>query len=85
MPYKRNEVRLTVDVPDFAIEKVNSWQKMFFLVPEVADDLSRYGDPENWVLFDGNIPAAWIIETQENVEGIEATLGTSLSSIIKTN
>ncbi len=62
LPYKRNEVRLTIDVPDHAMELCKPWSQMKFLVPDVAKDLSAYGDPENWWVYSGNIPARWILE-----------------------
>jgi len=60
LPYKRNEVRLTLEIPEFAIENVRPWNQLKFLVPDVAQDLSAFGDPENWYVYEGNIPAQWI-------------------------
>lgn len=60
LPYKRNEVRLTIDIPDHAMIYAKPWMQMKFLVPEVAKDLSAFGDPENWWIYSGNIPAQWI-------------------------
>lgn len=74
LPYKRNEVRLTFNIPDFAKENVIPWTKMRFVVPEVYEDMSRYGDPENWMLYEGVVPSDWIVSVDENTEGIEATL-----------
>lgn len=59
LPYSRTEVRLTVDVPP-GHEDLQPWSRVRFLVPEVAELLSEYGDPENWWLFNGAIPPAWI-------------------------
>ncbi len=69
LPYKRNEVRLTIEVPEHAKDNVKPWTQMRFLVPEVADDLSRFGDPENWWVYQGNIPSSWILE-KSFMEGI---------------
>jgi hypothetical protein len=60
LPYKRNEVRLTIEIPDHAEANAKPWSQMKFLVPEVAQDLSQFGDPENWWIYSGNIPPQWI-------------------------
>jgi hypothetical protein len=62
LPYKRNEVRLTICIPEHGMENCKPWTQMQFLVPDVAKDLSAYGDPENWWVYDGNIPAIWITD-----------------------
>lgn len=60
LPYKRNEVRLTLEIPDHAIGNAKPWTQMMFLVPDVAKELSAFGDPENWWIYQGNIPPIWI-------------------------
>lgn len=62
LPYKRNEVRLTVEIPDNKEINCKPWSQMKFLTPEVADDLSRFGDPENWWIYQGEIRPEWISE-----------------------
>lgn len=62
LPYKRNECRLTIQIPEHLQEKLKPWSQMKFLVPEVADDLSAFGDPENWLIFDGAILPDWIVK-----------------------
>jgi hypothetical protein len=53
LPYKRNEVRLTIEIPIEKIENCKPWTQMQFLVPDVAKELSAFGDPENpeWISF----------------------------------
>lgn len=62
LPYKRNEVRLTINIPEHGKPFCKPWTQMKFLVPEVAEYLSAFGDPENWYVYDGQIPPSWIIE-----------------------
>ena len=63
LPYKRNEVRLTIEIPDDD-DRIQPWTKLKFLVPEVANYLeaSDLADPENWMIYDGVIPSAWILK-----------------------
>lgn len=65
LPYKRNEVRLTVNIPLEKLTHCKPWTQMQFLVPEVAKDLSAFGDPENWFIYQGRIPAEWITDIVE--------------------
>lgn len=68
LPYKRNEVRLTVDIPDDKIENLKPWTQMRFLVPLVANDLeaSDLADPHNWYIYQGEIKPNWIVDVLEN-------------------
>lgn len=62
LPYQRNEARLTIEIPLDQISHCKPWTQMKFLVPLVAEDLSRFGDPENWHIFQGEIPPTWITQ-----------------------
>lgn len=62
LPYKRNEVRLTVEIPKSHEANCKPWSQMRFLTPDVAEDLSAFGDPENWYVYDGFVPPEWITE-----------------------
>lgn len=65
LPYKRNEVRLTVVIPSSETERCRPWSQVKFLVdPSVAQTLSSYGDPENWWLFSGRVDPSWITEIE---------------------
>lgn len=66
LPYQRNEVRLTVEIPDALEENIKPWTQMKFLTPEVAEELSMYGDPENWMIYIGNVRPHWITEVVQN-------------------
>lgn len=66
LPYKRNEVRLTIEIPEALAENVKPWSQMRFLVPEVAGDLSMFGDPENWMIYIGDVRPHWIVEIDRN-------------------
>lgn len=66
LPYKRNEVRLTIKIPLEALENCKPWSQMRFLTPEVAKDLEAYGDPENWHIYQGQIKPNWILKVDFN-------------------
>lgn len=66
LPYKRNEVRLTIELPLAEIENCKPWSQMRFLTPAVAKDLEAYGDPENWHIFQGRIKPQWITQVDYN-------------------
>jgi hypothetical protein len=62
LPYQRNEVRITVDVPPKRLGDLMPWTRARFMVPEVADMLSEFGDPENWWLYHGVVSPQWITD-----------------------
>lgn len=66
LPYKRNEIRLTVEIPLEKLENCKPWTQMKFLVPNVAKDLSAFGDPDNWWIYQGTIDPKFIIKIDEN-------------------
>ncbi len=68
LPYKRNEVRVSVNISDAQMQFCKPWSQMQFLCPAVAKDLSAYGDPENWYVFDGIIKPEWISDPTVDVE-----------------
>ncbi len=82
LPYKRNEVRLTLEIPLEEMENCKPWTQMKFLVPEVANDLSAYGDPENWHIFSGRIKPQWITEIEFKNQQI-TTKGGEMKTIFK--
>lgn len=66
LPYKRNEVRLTVSIPEEFYKNLKPWEQMKLLTPAVAGLLSLYGDPENWLLYEGTISPEWVTEIVNN-------------------
>lgn len=72
LPYKRNEVRLKIEIPNSKLENLKPWTQMKFLVPLVANDLeaSDLADPENWFIYQGAIKPSWIVDIVENKETI---------------
>lgn len=67
-PCNRTEVRVEVVIPKTARWNLYPWSKVRerVLTTGLARDLERYGDSENWFVFNGNIPAAWVrtVETR---------------------
>jgi hypothetical protein len=64
LPYERNEVRLTIEIPIDHRHLLKPWSQMKFMVPDVADDLeaSDLADPENWFIYQGSMNPKWIKE-----------------------
>lgn len=69
LPYKRNEARLTVEIPTEALQNCKPWAQMQFLTPLVAKELSAFGDPENWFIYQGKIDPSWIKKIDFNDGG----------------
>lgn len=72
LPYKRNEVRLTIQIPLSKIENCKPWTQMKFLVPLVSNDLesSDLADPENWWIYQGEINPKWITKVDFNKDEV---------------
>jgi hypothetical protein len=70
LPYRRNAVRLTIKIPKSHMDKVVPWSRLDVPSHEVLDVA---GDPENWMVFDGHIPAGWIREVVKNNEEAACT------------
>lgn len=77
LPYRRNEVRLTIEIPEQYMDHLQPWSQVRFLVPDVGPLLSMYGDPENWWLFRGSVRPEWIrkIEHNRRMAGMESASG----------
>lgn len=66
LPYRRNESRLTVDVPADRERHVLKWTSAGPILTPAFRFLSILGDPENWRLFNGDVPPAWIVGVDHN-------------------
>ena len=63
--YSRTEVRISVVVPKYALDNLLKFDEHKSLTP-LYDDLTKYGDPENWYVFKGIIPNGWLREFKSN-------------------
>lgn len=59
LPYSRTEARLKIKIPKPHRFLLMPWSDVRHLTP-LADGLSAFGDPWNWLVFKGRIPPAWI-------------------------
>jgi hypothetical protein len=67
LPYRRDEVRLTVELPQYPTGRILPWLEYCLVHPDqLQKDLNAYGDPWNWVLFRGNIEPGWIEKHELN-------------------
>jgi hypothetical protein len=76
LPYRRTEVRLTVDIPLSRTGSLFNWTTIGPILSDEYETLSDLGDPENWRLFKGNIPPEWIVGS-DNVNGTWTAMGVS--------
>jgi hypothetical protein len=62
LPYDRTAFRLTVEIPKKHMKKLLKFdEEGEKLIPKkLYEALSGYGDPENWYMYHGLIPAKWI-------------------------
>ena len=76
LPYKRNEVRFTVQIPMSQSILLKQWTDVGpSLVPqETYDILTSCGDPENWWVFAGTIPPDWLTHCENKPELKQATI-----------
>lgn len=70
LPYRRDEVRMTVDVPD-GDPNVLRWIEVGSKLSREWRTLNSYGDPWNWRLYRGDVPASWIKSVDRKL--VEAT------------
>jgi hypothetical protein len=70
LPYKRNEVRLTIEIPESMRENLYNWMDVckVEVSPKFEEALNLYGDPENWRVYKGCISPYWIKEVVKNNE-----------------
>jgi len=66
LPYKRNERRLTVEIPKSGERDVLVWNVVGPYLSREYAMLSAYGDPHNWRLFNGSVPREWIVAVDRN-------------------
>ncbi len=73
LPYRRNEVRLTVKIPFTRARQAIRWLLFCKVNPEhkeMWDTLNCYGDPENWFVYHGRIPPEWIKKVKMNSQNL---------------
>lgn len=67
LPFRKNEYRLTIDIPHFAMHQVISWPEFAVKFnPPSREFLSSFRGHQHWYLFRGPIPVSWISETVRN-------------------
>lgn len=70
--YDRAAVRITIEIPGGVCNpRLICWEHYGreLTLPETYAGLNRYGDPQNWYVFKGNIPTVWFTEvTKRSVE-----------------
>lgn len=69
LPFPKNAARITVAIPAQHLPRLIRWLDLVKRHnPDSAEELNRTGgDVENWYLYAGRIPPAWIIETARNL------------------
>jgi hypothetical protein len=61
-PCNRTEARVEVSIPRRDRASLVPWRvaREFVLTAGLRDDLERFGDPEHWYVFAGDIPRGWL-------------------------
>jgi hypothetical protein len=69
LPYSRNAVRITVEVPKTHEERVFNWLALCRARnPDCAEAInSTGGDVENWRVYGGPIPPFWFVAIEHNL------------------
>ena len=71
LPYRRNEARLTVEIPLDAQGRLHVWMTFCEEHPnELWADLNSFGDPENWRIYRGRIEPEWITCVMHNPDTV---------------
>lgn len=62
LPYRRDDIRITIKIPKTSMNSlipwIPLWKRLKNYIPLVKH-LNDFGDPENWYVFNGNIPSGW--------------------------
>lgn len=68
LPFARNAVRLSIEIPRDHLDRVAKWLELCARYrPDCADEINRTGgDTENWRVYRGPIPPAWIVAHEVN-------------------
>lgn len=61
--YDRAAVRIELEIPESEKENLVKWTEggRFLTEPQTYEGLTRFGDPDNWYVFRGIIPASWFV------------------------
>lgn len=67
LPYRKNEYRLTIEFPIFAMSNLIHWMEYRDTVrPPSAGYLNGFRGYPHWWLYEGTIPFAWVSQTTRN-------------------
>lgn len=67
LPYARNAFRFKVAIPRLFRGRLTRWLGSKYSTE--GGPLNAGGDPENWWLYHGKIPAAWLVDFARNPQG----------------
>lgn len=74
LPYRKNEYRLTVQVPNFAMRNLVSWSEYSQKVnPPSALYIQSFRGYRHWWLYNGIIPFIWVVAVDHNPIPINLT------------
>lgn len=67
LPFRRDEYRITVKIPQAALERVVPWPVMAAKYhPDSEEFINSFADHIHWRLVSGIIPPAWFVEVIQN-------------------
>ena len=72
LPYRRNQIRLFIDIPFHAQSRLIRWADFSAKYRlQAADFINSFPDAVHWKLFHGSIPPAWIVAADSNPTPID--------------
>lgn len=82
LQYDRAEWRITIDFPERVMCRLKHWWTEGASITPLFDSLNAFGDPHNWWLYHGLIPAIWFtaVEHRPRTENMGTRIGGRQSS-----
>lgn len=59
IPYSRTEWRITIDIPDEALDRIYDRKRLSVLYPTSTKLFDGWSGSENWRVYKGQIPKTW--------------------------
>ena len=67
LPYRKNEHRITIEFPNFALANLVSWEEFKMKVrPDSAPFLDSFRGHRHWWIYRGVIPCMWFAHEAQN-------------------
>jgi len=68
LPYSRTAIRMTVEIPTCMERHLHRWLEIADPDEPMVQILNSEGNPDDWWVYAGRIPARWIIRAKRMVD-----------------